>query len=238
MEALKQEGLKEQEAKLRCWFFDSRGLIVKGREGLNPRKSEFAHEHPQIPDFSEAIEKLKPTAIIGVCGQKGAFTDKVLTTMAKINERPIIFALSNPTEKSECTAYEAYSCTKGKAIFASGSPFPPVDYMGKTYRPGQGNNVYIFPGIGLATVAFMIKRIPDVFFLEAAKVLSSQVTETDLKVGRVYPSLSKIRDVSLEIACKVSEIAYELNLCKLPRPKSIRNHLKSLMYDPRYEVYV
>ncbi|WP_461834756.1 oxaloacetate-decarboxylating malate dehydrogenase [Desulfothermus sp.] len=238
IEALKQEGLKEEEAKLRCWFFDSKGLIVKGRKGLNPRKSKFAHEHPEVSDFVEAIKKLKPTAIIGVCGQKGAFNEQVLKTMAKINERPIIFALSNPTEKSECTAYEAYFYTKGKAIFASGSPFPPVDCMGKTFHPGQGNNVYIFPGIGLAAVGFMIKKIPDLFFLEAAKILSKQVSEEDLKVGRVYPSLSKIRSVSLEIACRVSEIAYELNLCKLPRPKSIKDHLKSLMYDPRYEIYV
>ncbi len=238
VEALKQEGLSEKEAKLRCWFFDSRGLIVKGREGVNERKAEFAHEHPHTQDFVEAIKKIKPTTLIGVCGQKGTFTQEVLEAMTKLNERPIIFALSNPTEKSECTAYEAYCYTKGRAIFASGSPFPPVDYGGKTFYPGQGNNVYIFPGIGLAAVAFMIKKIPDVFFLEAAKVLSKQVEDEDLEKGRVYPELGRIRKVSLEIATRISEVAYEMNLCKLPRPKSIKKHLKSLMYDPRYEVYV
>ncbi len=238
VEALKQEGLKEEEARLRCWYVDSKGLIVKGRNDLNPRKQEFAHDHPPVGDFLSAIKKIKPTAIIGVCGQKGAFTEEALKTMAKINDRPIIFSLSNPTEKSECTAYEAYFYTKGKAIFASGSPFPPVYLEGKTYISGQGNNVYIFPGIGLATVAFMIKKVPDVFFLEAAKVLSQQVSKQDLDGGRIFPGLSNIRKVSLEIATRVSELAYEMGLCKLPRPNSIKDHLKSLMYDPRYEVYV
>jgi len=238
VEALKEEGLKEEEAKLRCWYMDSKGLIVKGRDGLNDRKKEFAHEHPFIPDFLTAVKKIKPTAILGACSQKGVFTEQILSTMAKINERPIIFSLSNPTEKSECTAYEAYAYTEGRAIFASGSPFPPVDYNGRTYYPGQGNNVYIFPGVGLAAVAFMIRKIPNVFFLEAAKALSEQVTEEDLKKGRIYPTLSNIRDVSLEIATRVSEVAYNMGLCKLPRPSSIKEHLKSLMYDPRYEVYV
>ncbi len=238
VEALKEEGLSPEEAKLRCWYVDSKGLIVKGREGLNPRKLEFAHEHPPLPDLLSAIESLKPTAIIGVCGQKGTFTEKALSLMAEINERPIIFALSNPTEKSECTAYEAYLYTKGRAIFASGSPFPPVYFEGNLYTPGQGNNVYIFPGIGLATVGFMIRKIPNIFFLEAAKVLSQQVGEEDLHKGRIYPPLSEIRKVSLEIATRISEIAYEMDLCKLPRPESIKEHLKTLMYDPRYEVYV
>ncbi len=238
VEALKEEGLSTEEAKLKCWYVDSKGLIVKGREGLNERKREFAHEHPPLPDFLSAVEALKPTAIIGVCGQKGTFTEKILSLMGELNERPIIFALSNPTEKSECTAYEAYLYTQGRAIFASGSPFPPVYFEGNTYLPGQGNNVYIFPGIGLATVAFMIKKIPDVFFLEAAKVLSRQVKEEDLEKGRIYPPLSEIRKVSLEIATRISEVAYEMDLCKLPRPDKIKEHLQSLMYDPRYEVYV
>ncbi len=238
VEALKIEGLKEEEARARCWFMDSRGLIVKGRGHLNPHKREFAHEHPPINDLVSAIRKLKPTAIIGVCGQSGSFNEEVLTLMGKINERPIVFALSNPTEKAECTAYEAYLYTQGRAIFASGSPFPPVDFQGKTYYPGQGNNVYIFPGIGLAAVSFMISKIPEIFFLEAARTLSDQVREEDLKKGSVYPPLKNIRRVSLEIATRISELAYEMGLCRLPRPADIRQHLKCLMYDPRYDVYV
>ncbi len=238
VEALKKEGLKEEDAKLRCWFVDSKGLIVKGRKGLNPHKEEFAHKHPPAQNFLEAVKKIKPTAIIGVCGQSGTFTEEVLTLMGRLNEHPIIFALSNPTEKAECTAYEAYLYTEGRAIFASGSPFPPVYFQGRTYYPGQGNNVYIFPGIGLASVSFMINRIPEIFFLEAAKTLSEQVSKEDLQKGRVYPPLKNIRRVSLEIATRVSEIAYELGLCKLPRPSNIKQHLKCLMYDPRYEVYV
>lgn len=238
VEALKEEGVKEEEAKLKCWFVDSKGLVVKERKDLNQRKREFAHEHPPISDFLSAIKKIKPTAIIGVSGQQGGFTEQVIKEMAKINERPIIFALSNPTEKSECTAYEAYAYSDGKAIFASGSPFPPVHYKNHTFYPGQGNNVYIFPGIGLAAVGFMIKKIPDIFFLEAAKTLSKQVSEEDLSKGMIYPPLTKIRQVSLEIAARVSEVAYELGLCSLPRPKNIKEHLRSLMYDPRYDVYV
>jgi len=236
--ALTDLGLSEIEARKRCWFVDSKGLIVKEREDLSEHKLPFAQNHPRVPDFLSSVKALKPTAIIGASGQSGAFTPEVLQAMAQINTMPIIFALSNPTSMSECTAEEAYTHTRGRCIFAGGSPFPPFDFNGRVHVPGQGNNVYIFPGIGLGTVACGIKHIIDEMFLVAAKTLSALVTEADLAKGSVYPPLTRIREVSLNIAQAISEIAYARGLALTPEPSDIKTFLKARMYDPRYEIYV
>ncbi|HLN92167.1 MAG TPA: NAD-dependent malic enzyme, partial [Patescibacteria group bacterium] len=146
--ALKTEGMTEEEARRRCWYVDSKGLVVKSRTDLVPHKLPFAHDHASIGDFAAAMDSIKPTAIIGVSGMPRTFTRAVVEAMARMNRQPIVFALSNPTSKSECTAEEAYTWSEGRAIFASGSPFAPVTYKGKTIVPGQGNNAYIFPGVG------------------------------------------------------------------------------------------
>lgn len=236
--ALVEEGLSPEEARQRCWYFDSKGLIVNSRTDLTGHKCLYAHDHPYIPDFLSAIEALQPQAIIGVSGQPKRFTREVLQAMARINERPIIFSLSNPTSKSECTAEEAYTWTEGRAVFASGSPFEPVVTHGRKFFPAQGNNVYIFPGIGMGVMASGAVRVTDEMFLVAARVVAQEVSEADLQLGRVYPALPRIREVSLAVAVAVAEVAYSSGLAGNPRPEDLSGYISALMFEPEYQSYV
>jgi malate dehydrogenase (oxaloacetate-decarboxylating)(NADP+) len=172
--------------------------------------------------------------LIGATGSPSSFNEEVIRLMADINEQPVIFALSNPTSKSECTAQQAYQWSDGRAIFASGSKFPSVDYAGKVHQPGQGNNVYIFPGVGLGVLACNARLITDEMFMDAAEVLADFVNENDLQVGRVYPPLSQIRTISMQIAIAVVKRAYSQKLAEEPEPASIENMVANLMYDPAY----
>ena len=236
--ALMEEGLSVEEARRCCWYFDSKGLVVQSRLDLVGHKRQYAHDHPQVDNFLGAIEALRPHGIIGVSGQAKRFSPEVLEAMARINERPIVFSLSNPTSKAECTAEEAYIWTQGRAIFASGSPFPPVVYSGRKMFPGQGNNVYIFPGVGMGVMASGAARVTDEMFLVAARVVAGEVTEADLNEGRLYPPLPRIREVALAVAEAVAEVAYRRGLAGQPRPDDLRAHIISLMYEPVYPNYV
>jgi malate dehydrogenase (oxaloacetate-decarboxylating)(NADP+) len=236
--AMKAEGVPGAEAREKCWFMDSKGLVVKSREKLAEHKLAYAHDHPMAEDLLDAVESLKPTALIGVSGMPKTFTRPVVEAMARLNERPIIFALSNPTSKAECTAEEAYTWTKGRAIYASGSPFDPVTLDGRTHVPGQGNNAYIFPGLGLGVIASGARLVTDEMFFTAAKALAHEVSDSDLEQGRVYPSLKRIRDVSAVIATAVAEAAYEQDLAAEPRPDALRAFIVKQMYDPVYRSYV
>lgn len=236
--ALAAEGLSVEEARRRCWFVDSKGLVVKSRSDLSGHKLLYAHDHEFIFDLLAVVESLKPTAIIGLTGKQGLFTRPVLKAMGRVNERPIIFALSNPTSRAECTAAEAYAETGGRAIFASGSPFGPVTLEGKTLVPAQGNNVYIFPGVGLGVIAAGARQVTDEMFFAAAQTLAAEVTDDDLAQGRVYPPLTRIREVAAAIAAKMAEVAHRQELATKPEPEDIPAHIKSLMYEPRYQSYV
>ena len=236
--AMVDKGLSVEEARQRCWFADSKGLVVKGRSDLSGRKLRYAHDHEFISGLQEVVETLKPAAIIGVSGKQGLFARPVLEAMARVNERPIVFALSNPTSRSECTAVEAYTWTGGRAIFASGSPFDPVILDGKKLAPAQGNNVYIFPGLGLGAIACGARHVPEEMFFVAAKALASEVSAGDLEQGSVYPPLARIREVSATIAAAVVEVAYRRGLATNPKPEDIPASLKSLMYEPKYQSYV
>jgi malate dehydrogenase (oxaloacetate-decarboxylating)(NADP+) len=232
--AMTSQGLNEHEARRRCWFLDSRGLVTRARTDLVEHKQPYAHEHAAVGDFPAAIRALKPTAIIGVAAVGGTFTREVLEEMARLNERPIIFALSNPTSKSECTAEEAYRHTGGRALFACGSPFDPVKLAGQVFVPRQGNNSYIFPGVGLGAIVSGAKRITDEMFMSAAHTLAHDVTETDLAQGSLYPALPRIREVSANIAAAVARVAYQRDLASAQAPDDINAHVQSQMYDPRY----
>jgi len=230
--ALVDAGLSEADARKQCWFFDSTGLVVSSRADLAEHKRPFAHEHPFLDDFQRAVETLRPTAIIGVSGTPKTFTRPVVEAMAAFNERPIVFALSNPTSKSECTAQQAYEWTGGRAIFASGGPFAPVDLNGQTFVPGQGNNAYVFPGVGLGAIAAETTCVTDEMFFVAAKVLADEVTEQDLALGRIYPSLARIREVSVKIAVAVAEVAFARGLTDKARPTDLPGAVRSLMFEP------
>jgi len=231
--ALCETGLSEEEARRRLWFVDLSGLVVKVREDLGPHNLPYAHDHPQL-NFLDAIKSIKPQVLIGATGAPGTFTQEVVQLMAEINPRPVIFALSNPTSRAECTAEQAYEWSEGRAIFASGSPFSAVAFQGKTYRPGQGNNAYVFPGIGLGAIACNARIISDEMFLAAARTLAQMVSESDLAEGAIYPPLTDIRKVSLAIAVAVAEKAYEQNLASDPESADLQQSIAESMYDPTY----
>lgn len=235
---LVDEGLSEKDARNWCWFVDSKGLVVKERRDLAEHKLAYAHDHEFLPDLLSAVESLRPTTLIGVSGKPGMFTDRVLEAMARFNKRPIVFALSNPTSRAECTAEEAYSRTGGRAIFASGSPFGPVGLNGKTYVPSQGNNAYIFPGLGLGVIACGARHVTKRMFLVAAKTLAHEVSEDDLREGRIYPPLARIRTVSPAIAASVCKVAYDEGIATEPHPENLLELITSRMYRPEYESYV
>jgi malate dehydrogenase (oxaloacetate-decarboxylating)(NADP+) len=232
--AMTAQDLGESEARKRCWLFDSKGLVVAGRGELAEQKRPYAHAHAPAADFLAAVEAVKPTAIIGVAAVGGTFTRAVVEAMARLNARPIVFALSNPTSKSECTAEQAYAWSGGRALFASGSPFDPVSVGGRSHVSRQGNNSYIFPGVGLGVIISRANRVTDEMFMAAAQSLAQDVTEADLAQGSLYPPLASIREVSAHIAAAVARVAYERNLARGPAPADLLAEVKSRMYAPRY----
>jgi malate dehydrogenase (oxaloacetate-decarboxylating)(NADP+) len=232
--AMMAEGASEAEALQRNWLVDSRGLVVKGRANLGGHKLRYAHDQAPIDDFLTAIKALKPSAIIGVAAVGGAFTPEVLQTMAQLNERPIVFALSNPTSKAECSAEEAYRHTGGRALFACGSPYEPVKLDGQTFVPRQGNNSYIFPGVGLGVIASGSRLVTDEMFMAAAHTLANSVSEADLRQGSLYPALPRIREVSARIGAAVAGVAYQRGLADGATPNDLVGHVEAKMYDPHY----
>ena len=236
--ALKEEGMSEEDARKHCWFVDSRGLVCSEREDLAVHKRPYAHEHTYIDNLLDAVKELKPTAILGLSGQPQTFTKEVIEAVSEINKRPIVFALSNPTSMAECTAEQAYTWSKGKAVFASGSPFDPVTYRNKTFVPGQGNNAYIFPGVGLGVIVSRSRIVTDEMFLAAAHSLADQVKDSDIERGRVYPPLSAIRQVSAKIAADVAKMAYDNGFTDKPEPEDILKEVQEYMYRPVYPHYV
>ena len=233
--AMVDDGLDLQAARRRCWMVDPGGLLVAGRDALPSHAAHFAHPHAPVPDFLGAVKALRPTAIIGASAAPGLFTREVIEEMSRLNERPIVFALSNPTSKAECTAQQAYEWSDGRALFASGSPFAPVTLPdGRNFVPRQGNNAYIFPGVGLALVVVGATRVTDAMFLTAARALSKCTTDADLAQGSLYPPLNGVRDVSARIAVEVAEVAYRDGLAELERPDDLAATIRAEMYDPRY----
>jgi malate dehydrogenase (oxaloacetate-decarboxylating)(NADP+) len=235
--AMQTEGLSAEQSRGNCWFVDSKGLVVKSRSDLAEHKKPFAHAYPFIADLAGCIQALRPTALLGVSAQQNSFTQPVLRALAEINDRPIIFALSNPTSKSECTAEQAYAATDGRCVFAAGSPFDPVVYKGRRYAPGQANNSYVFPGVGLGVIASGARHVTDSMFDAAARTLAATVTEESLAQGSTYPPLVTIREVSLGIAVAVAGVAWQSVLTMKPKPEDVTAYVRSFIYEPDYSSY-
>ena len=229
--AFTEVGMSRADAHSRLWLVDKDGLVVSSRNDLKSNKLPYAHDYQQL-DFIEALNTIKPHVVIGATGAPGTFTKEVVESMKKNHERPVIFALSNPTSKAECTAEQAYAWSKGMAIFASGSPFEQVEFANNIYKPRQANNAYVFPGLGLGAIVSKAKNIPDDLFLVAAKTLGQLVGEQDLQNGALFPRLKEIRQISLAIAVDVAEKAYELGVAQNKKPKDLKQHILEYMYDP------
>ncbi|XP_020249789.1 NADP-dependent malic enzyme [Asparagus officinalis] len=239
LEMSKQTKSPIEECRKKIWLVDSKGLIVSSRlESLQQFKKPWAHEHEPVKELIDAVKTLKPTVLIGSSGVGQTFTQEVVEAMASFNEKPIILALSNPTSQSECTAEQAYTWSEGRAIYASGSPFPPVEYNGKTYISGQANNAYIFPGFGLGLVMSGAIRVHEDMLLAASEALASQVTQENYEKGLIYPPFTNIRKISAHIAAKVAAKVYDLGLAShLPRPSNLVEFAESCMYTPTYRNY-
>ncbi len=235
--ALVQQGLTPQQACARVHMFDVAGLLEPSRTDLVDFQLPYAHPNPPMgpADFAAAITKFKPTTLIGVSTIGGAFNQEVIEAMARVNQRPIIMALSNPTEHAECTAEQAYRWTDGRAIFAAGVQFPPVQYGGKTYQPGQANNFYIFPAVGMAIFATGAKRVTDAMFIEAASALADQVTPQQLAQGQVYPLQSGILEIEVQVAARVAKLVFDSGLAQVDRPTDYEGLIRTHLYDPAYQ---
>ena len=237
-ESIALEGIPPEKARARIWLFDVHGLLESTRNDLADFQKPYAHPHPPVKNFVDAIESIKPTAIIGVSTVAKAFNQRVIEAMARINQRPIIFPYSNPTSHSECTAEEAYQWSEGRAVFASGSPFPPVRWRDRTLVPGQGNNVYIFPAMGMAVYATRAKRITDEMFIAAARAVAEQVTKAELDVGLIYPPQSEILKTELYSAQRVAEVIFKRGLARVPKPADIGAFIQSQTYKPEYPALI
>ncbi|MBK8099666.1 MAG: NAD-dependent malic enzyme [Planctomycetes bacterium] len=231
-------GVPADVARQQCWFVDRKGLVTAERADLNHHKRRYAHASPgPAADLLSAVELLRPTALIGVSGQPQAIKQPVIEAMARMQERPIVFALSNPTSKAECTAEQAYAWSSGRAVFASGSPFQPCTVDGRRFTPGQGNNAWIFPGVGLGVLATGSRRVTEEMFIAAARTLAREVRQEDLDFGSVYPPLERIRDVSVRIAVAVAEVAFAKGLASVERPRDLSGWVRAHVWEPRYPTY-
>jgi malate dehydrogenase (oxaloacetate-decarboxylating)(NADP+) len=232
--ALVAQGMTLKDALSRVYMFDINGLLESTRKDLVDFQKPYAHQHAPTRDFVAAIESIKPTTIIGVSTIGGAFTQKVVEAMSRINARPVILALSNPTEHAECTAEQAYTWSKGKAIYAAGVQFPPVHYNGQTFLPGQANNFYIFPAIGMAIFATLAKRVTDEMFIEAGQAVADQVSPELLKQGLLYPLQSNILEAEIRTAARVAKLVFDSGLAGVERPADMVSFIRSHVYKPEY----
>jgi malate dehydrogenase (oxaloacetate-decarboxylating)(NADP+) len=233
--ALVAQGLTLKEAQSRVYMFDVNGLLEDTRKDLVDFQKPYAHRHAPTRDFVAAIESIKPTTIIGVSTIGGAFTQKVVEAMSRVNERPVILALSNPTEHAECTPEQAYTWSKGKAIYAAGVQFKPVHYNGQTFLPGQANNFYIFPAVGMAIFATQAKRVTDEMFIEAGQAVADQVPSDLLKQGLLYPLQSNILETEIQTAARVAKLIFDLGLARVNRPADMVAFIREHIYKPEYK---
>ena len=234
--ALVQNGLSKVQAASRIWMFDIKGLVESSRKDLSPSQAAFAAPHGASTDLVDVIKAQKTSILIGVSTKGGAFDQHVVEAMSQLNQRPVIFALSNPTEKAECTAEQAYTWSKGKALFAGGVQFPDVTVAGETFHPGQANNFYIFPALGLAVYATKAKRITDEVFIAAAQGSAVQVEQADRDKGMLFPSQRDILKTEIATAVNIAKFIFDHDLASVDRPADIAAWIQGLVYKPEYAV--
>ncbi|KAM7542762.1 hypothetical protein Aperf_G00000004350 [Anoplocephala perfoliata] len=239
VEAMKDEGVSETQALSRIYMMDSKGLVVKSRlEGVQePHKLPFARDDVgSVERLLDAVTQIKPSVLIGAAAKPGAFTRDICNMMGIINKKPIIFALSNPTEKAECTPETAFKSTECRCIFVSGSPFPPIRLpSGKEYYPSQGNNFYIFPGVAMAVTSALIRPITQDLFLTAAKTVAKMVTDEDLAVGRTFPPVNKLPEVARNVAVELVTRSFANGTAQYkPEPANKAEFIQEFTYDPSY----
>jgi malate dehydrogenase (oxaloacetate-decarboxylating)(NADP+) len=232
--ALVAQGMTLKDAQSRIHLFDINGLLESTRKDLADFQKPYAHQHAPTRDFVAAIESIKPTTIIGVSTIGDAFNQKIVEAMARINERPVILALSNPTEHAECTPEQAYTWSKGKAIYAAGVQFAPVHYNGQTFLPGQANNFYIFPAVGMAIFATQAERVTDEMFIEAGQAVADQVPADLLKQGLLYPLQSNILETEIQTAARVAKLVFDSGLARVSRPTDMVAFIRDHVYKPQY----
>jgi malate dehydrogenase (oxaloacetate-decarboxylating)(NADP+) len=232
--AMQREGLSQTDAKARCLFVDSKGPVILDRTDLTDQKRSFAHDRSAGPALVDVIDHFRPTVLIGASTRGGLFTQSVMSAMSRLNERPVVFALSNPTPNAECTAEQAYTWTSGRVVFASGSPFAPVALNGHVQATGQANNSFVFPGVGFGLLLAGARRVDDELFLAAARALAAQVTDADLRDGRIFPPAARMRDVALAVAVAVASAAYSRGLTTKPEPADLGAAAAAAMYVPSY----
>lgn len=236
--ALVGQGMALAEARSRVHMFDVAGLLEPSRTDLADFQQPYAHAHAPTDDFLAAIESIQPTTIIGVSTVGGAFTPEVIETMSRINEQPVIFAMSNPTSHAECTAEDAYRWSEGRAIFAAGVQFAPVEYDGKTFLPGQANNFYVFPAVGMAIFATQATRVTDEMFIEAAAAVADQVPAEQLQQGLLYPLQADILEVEVQTAARVARLVFDAGLARVERPDDMVAFIRQHVYRPEYPTLV
>jgi malate dehydrogenase (oxaloacetate-decarboxylating)(NADP+) len=232
--ALVEQGMTLKDAQSRVYMFDVNGLLETTRKDLVDFQKPYAHPHAPTRDFVAAIESIKPTTIIGVSTVGGAFNQKVIESMSRVNPRPVILALSNPTEHAECTPEQAYTWSKGKAIYAAGVQFPPVHYNGQTFLPGQANNFYIFPAVGMAIFATQAKRVTDQMFIEAGQAVADQVPPDLLKQGLLYPLQANVLEAEIQTAARVAKLVFDADLARVARPTDMVAFIRKHVYKPEY----
>jgi len=233
--AMVKEGLTLKQAQDRVYMFDINGLLETTRKDLVDFQKPYAHQHAPTRDFVATIESIKPTTIIGVSTVGGTFTKKVIEAMSRINDRPVVLALSNPTDHAECTPEQAYTWSNGKAIYAAGVQFPPVHFKGQTFLPGQANNFYIFPAIGMAVFATQASRVTDDMFIEAARAVADQVAPELLKQGLLYPLQSNILETEIQTAARIAKLVFDSGLARVQRPTDMVAFIREHVYRPEYE---
>jgi malate dehydrogenase (oxaloacetate-decarboxylating)(NADP+) len=232
--AMVQEGLTPKQAQSHVYMFDINGLLEDTRTDLFDFQKPYAHRHAPTRDFVAAIESIKPTTIIGVSTVGGTFNQKVIESMSRINERPVILALSNPTDHAECTAEQAYTWSNGKAIYAAGVQFPPVHLNGQTFLPGQANNFYVFPAIGMAVFATQAARVTDEMFIESARAVADQVPSELLKQGLLFPLQSNILETEIQTAARIAKLVFDSGLARADRPADMVAFIRGHVYKPEY----